>query len=164
MQKQPSVTSERAAANGLVILHGRVVAEWGDTRHVDMTHSVTKSFLSTVVGLFSAADPADRPAVTWWSQYTTDAGHHAGGPRSPIGLDALRDCDRRLGAFLDHLDRVGVLDETVFLLTADHGFETAEESVRGSWAPSLAAALDPLGAPWRDEGPGFLYLGVARDA
>jgi CubicO group peptidase (beta-lactamase class C family) len=44
-------TGERAAANGLVIHHGRVVAEWGDTRHVDMTHSVTKTFLSTVVGL-----------------------------------------------------------------------------------------------------------------
>jgi CubicO group peptidase (beta-lactamase class C family) len=28
-----------------------VVAEWGDTRRVDMTFSVTKSFLSTVVGL-----------------------------------------------------------------------------------------------------------------
>jgi len=44
-------TSERAAANGLVVHRGRVVAEWGDTRHVDMTHSVTKSFLSAVVGL-----------------------------------------------------------------------------------------------------------------
>ncbi|MBI1376809.1 MAG: nucleotide pyrophosphatase [Frankiales bacterium] len=115
--------------------------------------------LSTVVGLFSAADPAEFPAVTWWSQYTTDAGHHAGGPRSPIALDALRDCDRRLGVLLDHLERVGVLDETVFLLTADHGFETAEPPAAGSWAPALRAALDPLGVPWRDEGPGFLYLG-----
>jgi CubicO group peptidase (beta-lactamase class C family) len=44
-------TSERAPANGLVIRHGRVVAEWGDTHHVDMTHSVTKTFLSTVVGI-----------------------------------------------------------------------------------------------------------------
>ena len=120
--------------------------------------------LSTVVGLFSATDPGDWPVVTWWSQYTTDAGHHAGGPRSPIGLDGLRDCDRRLGVFLDHLDSIGVLDTTVFLLTADHGFETASELVRGSWAPSLAAALDPLGASWRDEGPGFLYLGVADDS
>ena len=41
----------RAAANGLVIRHGYVVAEWGDTKAVDMTFSVTKTFLSTVVGL-----------------------------------------------------------------------------------------------------------------
>ncbi len=42
---------ERGALNGLIIRRGYVVAEWGDTRRVDMTHSVTKTFLSTVVGL-----------------------------------------------------------------------------------------------------------------
>jgi CubicO group peptidase (beta-lactamase class C family) len=42
---------ERGAASGLVIRGGRIVAEWGDTRRVDMTFSVAKSFLSTVVGL-----------------------------------------------------------------------------------------------------------------
>ena len=44
-------TRERAAANGIVIRRGKVVAEWGDTRRVDMSHSITKTFLSTVVGL-----------------------------------------------------------------------------------------------------------------
>lgn len=44
-------TSPRAAANGLVIKGGRIVAEWGDTARPDMTFSVTKTFLSTVVGL-----------------------------------------------------------------------------------------------------------------
>jgi hypothetical protein len=38
-------------ANGLVIRHGAIVAEWGDTRAVDMTHSVTKVFLSSVAGI-----------------------------------------------------------------------------------------------------------------
>jgi CubicO group peptidase (beta-lactamase class C family) len=42
---------ERGAANGLVIHGGYVVAEWGDTKRVDMTFSVTKTFLSTVVGV-----------------------------------------------------------------------------------------------------------------
>jgi len=41
----------RGALNGLVIHKGHVVAQWGDTSRVDMTFSVTKSFLSTVVGL-----------------------------------------------------------------------------------------------------------------
>jgi CubicO group peptidase (beta-lactamase class C family) len=41
----------RGALNGIVIRHGAIVAEWGDTTRVDMTFSVTKSFLSTVVGL-----------------------------------------------------------------------------------------------------------------
>ena len=42
---------ERGAANGLIVRGGYVVAEWGDTSRADMTFSVTKTFLSTVVGL-----------------------------------------------------------------------------------------------------------------
>ena len=41
----------RGAANGLITRHGYIVAEWGDPTRVDMTFSVTKTFLSTVVGL-----------------------------------------------------------------------------------------------------------------
>jgi CubicO group peptidase (beta-lactamase class C family) len=41
----------RGDPTGIVLRHGYVVAEWGDVRRVDMTFSVTKSFLSTVVGV-----------------------------------------------------------------------------------------------------------------
>jgi CubicO group peptidase (beta-lactamase class C family) len=41
----------RGAANGLITRHGYIVAQWGDASRVDMTFSVTKTFLSTVVGL-----------------------------------------------------------------------------------------------------------------
>jgi CubicO group peptidase (beta-lactamase class C family) len=41
----------RGALNGIIIRNGYVVAEWGETSRVDMTFSVTKTFLSTVVGL-----------------------------------------------------------------------------------------------------------------
>ncbi len=44
-------TKDRGPANGLIIRHGNVVAEWGDPKRVDMTFSVTKTFLTTVVGL-----------------------------------------------------------------------------------------------------------------
>ena len=36
---------------GVILRHGYIVAEWGDPHRVDMTFSVTKSFLSTTVGL-----------------------------------------------------------------------------------------------------------------
>lgn len=42
---------ERGAPAGVVVRRGYVVAEWGDPERVDMTFSVTKSFVSTVVGL-----------------------------------------------------------------------------------------------------------------
>ena len=41
----------RAPLSGVIVHRGYVVAEWGDTDSVDMTHSVTKTFLTTVVGL-----------------------------------------------------------------------------------------------------------------
>jgi CubicO group peptidase (beta-lactamase class C family) len=42
---------ERGDPAGIVVRHGFLVAEWGDPHRVDVTFSVTKSFLSTVVGL-----------------------------------------------------------------------------------------------------------------
>lgn len=42
---------ERGDASGVIVRRGYIVAEWGDPHRVDMTFSVTKSFLSTVVGL-----------------------------------------------------------------------------------------------------------------
>ena len=44
-------TKVHGACNGLIIRFGRIVAEWGDTNRVDMTFSVTKSYLSTMAGL-----------------------------------------------------------------------------------------------------------------
>lgn len=44
-------TAPRGSLSGLIVRGGRIVAEWGDTSRVDMTFSVTKTFLSTVVGL-----------------------------------------------------------------------------------------------------------------
>lgn len=42
---------ERGAPTGIIVHKGYIVAEWGDPHRCDMTHSVTKSFLSAVVGL-----------------------------------------------------------------------------------------------------------------
>ena len=44
-------TQPRAGSNGVIVRHGVVAAEWGDTSRADMTFSVTKTFLSTVAGV-----------------------------------------------------------------------------------------------------------------
>lgn len=41
----------RGDATGVIVRHGYLVAQWGDPTAVEMTHSVTKSMLSTVVGV-----------------------------------------------------------------------------------------------------------------
>ncbi|MDA1080933.1 MAG: serine hydrolase [Gemmatimonadetes bacterium] len=42
---------ERGDATGIIIRGGYIVAEWGNPNRVEMTHSVTKSFLTTTIGL-----------------------------------------------------------------------------------------------------------------
>jgi CubicO group peptidase (beta-lactamase class C family) len=54
--KEPNSTiigpiRDRGGASGLIVKNGYIVAEWGDPNRVDITNSVTKTFLTTVVGL-----------------------------------------------------------------------------------------------------------------
>jgi CubicO group peptidase (beta-lactamase class C family) len=44
-------TKDRGGPAGVIIKNGYIVASWGDINRVDMTNSVTKSFLSTTAGL-----------------------------------------------------------------------------------------------------------------
>jgi len=79
---------ERGDPTGIVLRHGYIVAEWGDPHRVDMTFSVTKSFLSTTVGL--AHDRGLIPRVT-------DTVRHAMAPivaMTPGGATAGSAADR----------------------------------------------------------------------
>ncbi len=65
---------DRAPINALVIRHGYIVAEFGETSRPDMTFSVAKSFVSTTVGLaFDAGliKDVDDPV----KQYVKDGGY-----------------------------------------------------------------------------------------
>jgi CubicO group peptidase (beta-lactamase class C family) len=42
---------DRGGPSGVILRGGRIVAEWGDIERADMTFSVTKSYVSTCVGL-----------------------------------------------------------------------------------------------------------------
>ena len=44
-------TQSRQGPNGIIIKDGYIVGKWGDVNRVDMTFSVTKSYLSTVAGI-----------------------------------------------------------------------------------------------------------------
>jgi Beta-lactamase len=43
--------ADRGLQTGLIIYKGYIVAKWGEPLRCDMTHSVTKSFLSSIVGV-----------------------------------------------------------------------------------------------------------------
>lgn len=64
----------RGDATGVILRGGYVVASWGEPDRVDMTHSVTKSFLSVVVGLaFDRGLLRDVNEPVWMSQAPTYA-------------------------------------------------------------------------------------------
>src|SRR5438874_4715187 len=42
---------DRGEQTGVVVYRGYIVAEWGEPSRVDMAHSVTKSLLSSVIGV-----------------------------------------------------------------------------------------------------------------
>jgi hypothetical protein len=110
--------------------------------------------LTQMLDLFRSRSEA--PKLAWWNTLLTDTGHHEGGPHSAVAHAAMDDSDRRLGVLLDHLDRIGILDDTTILLTADHGSEGSDPECRGDWTQPLTEA----GVQFRDEAVGFLYLGV----
>ncbi len=83
-------TKPRGALNGLVVRRGYIVAEWGETERVDMTFSVTKSFLSTVVG------------VAWQKGLIRDVNDKVG-PYLP--LTGLFDSEHNAKITWDHLLR-----------------------------------------------------------
>lgn len=44
-------TKKRGGPAGMILKNGYLIAQWGDVKRVDMTFSVTKSYLSTVAGV-----------------------------------------------------------------------------------------------------------------
>jgi CubicO group peptidase (beta-lactamase class C family) len=78
--------AERGDPAGIILRNGYIVAEWGDPHRVDMTFSVTKSFLSTVVGVAvdrgmirSVDDPVDPYVAPTFVLAPEGGGRHAGG-------------------------------------------------------------------------------------
>src|SRR5262245_53025501 len=89
---------ERGDPTGVILRQGYIVAEWGDPQRVDMTFSVTKSFLSTTVGL-----AYDRKLIRSLQDRVRD--YMA--PVSPLAPDFGKSRAERLGesSLLQPLDR-----------------------------------------------------------
>ena len=126
----------------------------GDYRFNTMIdHMALEQAVGLWRGRYRGADyPA--PRFCWVSFQLTDCAMHAGGPRSAIAEAAIADTDGRIGEILDAIDRAGALDDTAFVVLADHGMEETNPAVRGDWD----AALSEAGVAFRDEGAGFVYL------
>lgn len=84
---------ERGPQTGVILRNGYIVAEWGQPDRVDMTFSVTKSFLSTVVGLAydrGLIRSVDDAVAGYMPPVILDPGDGETGLESPAGAAAPR--------------------------------------------------------------------------
>ena len=132
-------TKKRGGPAGMILKNGYLVTSWGDTQRVDMTFSVTKSFLSTTAGLAVDAgiitdvndlvgdyiwdgtfDGDHNSQVTWkhlleqnsdWSGELWGGKDWADRPPREGGIDAWKNRELRTpGTFFEYNDvRVNVL-------------------------------------------------------
>jgi CubicO group peptidase (beta-lactamase class C family) len=129
-------TAPRGEPNGLLLRGGRIVANWGDTRRVDMTFSVAKSYLGLLAGLAVAdgliAD-LDEPV---------GASVHDGGFAGPHNgaitwRHLLQQTSEWEGSLFGKADRI---DRNRSLATESRG--------RPAGAKGEARALQPPGSFW----------------
>ncbi|MBT3384153.1 MAG: serine hydrolase [Prolixibacteraceae bacterium] len=73
-------TKKRGGPAGVILKNGYIIAQWGDVNRVDMTFSVTKSYLSTVAGLALdeglISDVSDKTGDYVWDR-TFDGEHNS---------------------------------------------------------------------------------------
>ena len=87
--------------------------------------------MAQVVELFSRDDLA-KPLFVFHELALTDGASHDYGPHGDGLKSALDETDRRVGRVLDLLEAHGLYDETLFIVTADHGMAPQNVSLRAN--------------------------------
>ncbi|MEX0800003.1 MAG: alkaline phosphatase family protein [Dehalococcoidia bacterium] len=94
--------------------------------------------LGQAVMLFGDEDHPP-PTLTYHEFTITDAVGHDYGPHAEAIRDALIETDRRIGEILSLLDRRGLFESTLFVVTTDHGMAPIATSLS---ADPVRAVLD----------------------
>ncbi|WP_373016955.1 serine hydrolase domain-containing protein [Muriicola sp.] len=163
-------TKKRGGPAGMILKNGYLVTSWGDIGRVDMTFSVTKSFLSTVAGLADdrqlIASTSDKVDTYIWDG--TFGGEHNAKITWEHLLQQTSDWSGELWGGLDWADRPpreGDIDDWKFRKLNEPGTVMEYNDVRVNllayclthvWRKALPAVLkeevmDPVGASstWR---------------
>lgn len=87
--------------------------------------------LAQVIDLFTRED-LPPPDFVYHELTLTDGAGHDYGPHHPGLRDALDETDRRIGRVLALLDSLGLFEETLFVVAADHGMAPQDVSLRAN--------------------------------
>jgi hypothetical protein len=87
--------------------------------------------LAQVIELFTRED-LPPPEFVYHELTLTDGAGHDYGPHHDGLRAALDESDRRIGRVLDLLDSLGLFEETLFVVTADHGMAPQDVGLRAN--------------------------------
>jgi phosphonoacetate hydrolase len=85
-------------------------------------------------------DSQPPPVFTYHEFSLTDAVGHDYGPHHEAVRDALAETDRRIGKILSVLDRRGLFDSTLFVISADHGMAQTDVELAADPAQAVIDA------------------------
>jgi hypothetical protein len=89
-------------------------------------------------------DDIGLPKLLAVSLYLSDGAGEGEGPHGDDLRDALVETDERVGQLLDLYAREGGFEDTVFVLTADHGMALQDSARTSAWSSALSSSGVPL--------------------
>jgi predicted AlkP superfamily pyrophosphatase or phosphodiesterase len=101
-----------------------------------------------VAQAFADAVPQLKPNLCFIHFRDPDTAGHKYGAASPEKIQALADCDHALKTIKDAVAKAGFLDDSVFILTADHGSHNITNSVGKIVGTHGSADTSDVEIPW----------------
>jgi len=116
-------------------LRGDESARWAVDNNKDAAKEsmLDSRGMAQVIELFECADVAS-PDFVYQEFIITDGVGHEYGPHSEGIADALAEGDVRVGRLLDLLEKHGRLQDTLFVVTADHGMAPQDPALEANSA------------------------------
>lgn len=108
----------------------------------------------SVARAFAAEFGKTKPNLCFIHFRDPDTVGHATGAYSPEKVQALKDCDEALKTIKDAVAAAGVLDQSVFILTADHGAHDAKNKEGKTVGSHGDARPEDVLIPWVAWGKG----------
>ncbi|HNQ73286.1 MAG TPA: ectonucleotide pyrophosphatase/phosphodiesterase [Verrucomicrobiota bacterium] len=124
-------------------------------RHLDRPGSVDKFIwpqpeddARAVAQAFVANFDQIKPNVCFIHFRDPDSVGHRTGAYSPEKIQALKECDQALAMIRDAVKAAGVLDQSVFILTADHGSHDSQNKEGKTVGSHGSTAPEDVTIPW----------------
>jgi phosphonoacetate hydrolase len=121
---------------------GPIAERLGPLPEADVPDSARNHWLTRAIAEIIL--PERRPEVLLFWHDDPDKSQHKYGFAHPLSLRAIREADEHLGMILASLEAAGLREETLVVVTSDHGYVAVREQV--DFAPTLAriAAQDDV--------------------